>query len=464
MEVKKYINDLLELTNSNSTDNQKIKDLKHTINRYFVLFPTKVRKMTCSGVKTWLDDNLDMSHQIYSGYYTEQQKGLTKLSFDILDTCFILNGRIIPTEPILAGPPSTSKPGDPPPKPRGPPPPPKPGDPPRIGGPPRPPGSEELPRPPLPPGGHPRPALVLPPKSDDPLPSPLPRSLPPSEVAVPTTVALELPEKYAKMKKMGVPQEGIIQKMKTDGMSQENINKYFPPAPVVTSTVDSSFDAFCNSQVYTWKFITDNMKSNKQPTSDEYKEFILKVYREISTKRYLQRFKQADINRCITKFERKGYDPINIPALTEEEIKAIIEEAKKVSVGTTATTGNPSTVIKTSKRGMVLTDEMLTEAMAKRKSSPKLIKIHPINETTCKEIIDWYAVNYKKDDILELIKTYSNDKKIDLKSVESCIKLMLDPIKKYSELNRLQIKFLETKITDWKKSDDIDSGSLPGSP
>ena len=113
---------------------------------------------------------------------------------------------------------------------------------------------------------------------------------------------------------------------------------------------------------------------------------------------------------------------------------------------------------------MVLTDKMLEEAMAKRKSSPKLIKIDSINETTCNEIIDWYAVNYKINDILELIKTYSNDKKIDLKSVESCIKLMLDPIKKYSELNRLQRGFLDTRITDWKKSDDGDSGSLPGSP
>jgi hypothetical protein len=426
--------------------------------------------MACTGVKNWLDENLDISYDIYKQYHAEQQKFLAKLSFDTLDTCFILNGRIIPTEPILAGPPSSPKPRGPPvpppPKPRGPPPPPKPGGPPRIGGPPKPPGSEELPRPPLPP----RPALVLPPKSDDPLPSSLPVSIPPYEVAVPTTVAIELPEKYAKMKKMGIQQEAIIQKMKTDGMSQEDINKYFPPAPVVTSTVDSNFDAFCDSQVYTWKFITDNMKSNKQPTSDEYKELLLKVYSEILKKKYLQRFKQADIyiNRCITKFERKGYDPINIPALTEEE-KAIIEEAKTVPVvttATTATTGNPSTAIKTSKPGMVLTTAMLEEAMAKRRSSPKLIKIDPINETTCKEIINWYANNYKKDNILELIKTYSNDQKIDLKSVESCIKLMLDPIKKYSELNRFQKGFLETRIKAWIKLDDSDSDgeSLTGSP
>jgi len=442
MEVKKYINDLLELTNS-STDNQKIKDLKHTINRYFDLFPTKVKKMVCSGVKKWLDDNLDISHQIYSEYYTEQQKSLTKLSYDILDTCFILNGRIIPTEPILAGPPSTSKPGDPPssPKPRGPPPPPKPGDPPRIGGPPRPPGSEELPRPPLPPGGHPRPALVLPPKSDDPLPSPLSVSLPPSEVAVPTTVALELPEKYAKMKKMGVPQGGIIQKMKTDNVSQDDIDKYFPPAPVVTRTVDS--DLLCKSFVNNWKFIKDNINNSKQPTPDEYKKFILEVFTKVSTNKLLKDIKQSDINECITKIKREnGSDPIKIPSITitPEEKASAIEKAKEAKAST----------------GFVMTPDSLKEAMAKRKSSPKLIKIDPINETTCKEIIDWYAENYKKDDILELIKTYSNDKKIDIRSVEKCIKdiLGLDSIKKYTDLHHMYKSNLDTKIRAWKKPAD----------
>lgn len=103
-----------------------------------------------------------------------------------------------------------------------------------------------------------------------------------------------------------------------------------------------------------------------------------------------------------------------------------------------------------------MTADALKEAMAKRKSSPKLIKIDPINETTCKEIIDWYAENYKKDEILKLITAYSNDKHIDIRSVEKCIKdiLGLNSIKKYTDLYHMHKFNLDTKITAWKKPAD----------